>query len=209
MLSVLSNRRASRLAAAVVATLAFVACGPRDGDLADTTDSLAGMDTSPAAATPTPTMSDAQIAHVVMTANSGDSASGVFAQANARNAQVKEYAQMMVRDHGGANKQLWELTQRLSITPEEAEVSRQLLMDVETGKANLTGKTGAEFDRIYIDQEVQLHQKVLDQLDQVLIPGTQNAELKALLQAIRPTVSMHLERAKVLQTTVVTTASGN
>jgi putative membrane protein len=206
MLSALFETRARRLVAGMLAALALVACGPREGDLAD---SLAGMDTSPAAATPAGSvaLSDAQIAHIVMTANSGDSAVGALAAGKATNAQVKDYGQMMVRDHGGANKQLWELTQRLAITPEEGDVSRQLSMDVESAKTSLSAKTGADFDRSYIEGEVQMHQKVLDQLDQTLIPGTQNAELKSLLQQIRPTVAAHLERARTLVTTVTTASN--
>jgi putative membrane protein len=206
MLSALFETRARRLVAGMLAALALVACGPREGDLSD---SLAGMDTSPAAATPAGSvaLSDAQIAHIVMTANSGDSAVGALAVGKATNAQVKDYGQMMVRDHGGANRQLWELTQRLTIAPEEGDVSRQLSMDIESAKTSLSAKTGADFDRSYIEGEVQMHQKVLDQLDQTLIPGAQNAELKSLLQQIRPTVAAHLERARTLQTTVTTASN--
>lgn len=208
MFSVFSETRAPRLVASALAAVVLVACGPREGRNADSTDSLAGMDTSPAAATPTtPTLSDAQIAHIVMTANSGDSTLGALAVRTATNAQVKEFGRMMVRDHGDANKKVWELTQRLSITGEENDVSRQLTTDVDAAKTDVTGKTGAEFDRAYIGHEVQIHQKVLDALDQTLIPGAQNAELKSLLQAIRPTVSAHLERAKTLQTTVTTASN--
>jgi putative membrane protein len=211
MLSVFSESRAPRLVASALTAVVLVACGPREGRNADSTDSMAGMDTSPAAATPATgaTLSDAQISHIVMTANSGDSAMGALAVSKARNAQVKEFGRMMVRDHGDANKKVWELTQRLSITGEDNDVSRQLTTDVESAKTDVNGKTGADFDRAYIDHEVQIHQKVLDALDQTLIPGAQNAELKSLLQAIRPTVSAHLERAKTLQTTVTTATASD
>jgi predicted outer membrane protein len=128
MLSVFSESRAPRLVASALTAVVLVACGPREGRNADSTDSMAGMDTSPAAATPATgaTLSDAQISHIVMTANSGDSAMGALAVSKARNAQVKEFGRMMVRDHGDANKKVWELTQRLSITGEDNDVSRQL-----------------------------------------------------------------------------------
>lgn len=38
---------------------------------------------------------------------------------------------------------------------------------------------------------------VLDALDQTLIPGSQNAELEALLQQARPAFAAHLEVAAV------------
>ena len=68
----------------------------------------------------------------------------------------------------------------------------------------LGGQTGAGFDRAYIDHEVRYHQQVLDALDNTLIPGAQNAELKALLQQVRPNVAAHLERAKSIQTSLGT-----
>jgi putative membrane protein len=40
---------------------------------------------------------------------------------------------------------------------------------------------------------------VLDALDQTLIPGAQNAELKALLVKVRPAFVAHLEHAKSLR----------
>jgi putative membrane protein len=46
---------------------------------------------------------------------------------------------------------------------------------------------------------VAYHQAVLDAIDQTLIPGAQNAELKALLEQTRPAVAAHLEHARRLQ----------
>jgi putative membrane protein len=51
-------------------------------------------------------------------------------------------------------------------------------------------------------REVEYHQAVLDALDQTLIPSAQNAELKTLLQGVRPAIAAHLERAKQLQSTL-------
>ena len=38
-----------------------------------------------------------------------------------------------------------------------------------------------------------------DALDKTLIPGAQNAELKALLEGVRPAFVAHLDRAKQIQ----------
>jgi putative membrane protein len=58
---------------------------------------------------------------------------------------------------------------------------------------------GADFDKAYIDHEVEYHQSVLDALDKTLIPGATNAELKALLEKTRPAFAAHLEHAKQVQ----------
>ena len=202
MFVALTQRRRSALIAGG-ALLAFVAC--RSKETQTISDSVARMDTAPAAATPMPaTLTDAQIAHIAITANSLDSAAGEFAKANAKNAEVKEFAQAMTKEHGEVNKKANALATKLALVPEDNEGSRALQADADQSRTTLIGKSGADFDRAYIDHEVQVHQSVLDQLDQKLIPGTQNAELKSLLQSVRPMIAGHLDRAKRIQTTIAT-----
>jgi putative membrane protein len=189
---------------ALVGFPAVAACGG-GGEQADTTAGAtagaAGGTTAAAPAT-TPSLGDPQIAHVAVTANTIDSAAGASARTKARNAQVRDFAQQMIRDHGAVNKQAVALAQRLNVTPADNDVSRQLQQGAEQARTDLGGKTGADFDRAYIDHEVQYHQAVLDALDKTLIPGAQNAELKALLQQVRPNVAAHLERARSIQQTL-------
>jgi putative membrane protein len=182
---------------------ALVLLGACRGDqegTADTTGTTAGAGAAaPAAA---PALGDPQIAHVAVTANSIDSAMGALARPKAQNAQVRDFAQAMIRDHGAVNKQAVALVTRLNVTPAENDVSRQLQQGAEQARTDLGGKTGADFDRAYIDHEVRYHQTVLDALDNTLIPGSQNTDLKALLQQARPNFAAHLERARSIQGTL-------
>jgi putative membrane protein len=190
---------------AASALLVFVAC--RSKETQTISDSVAGMDSAPAAATPTPLpgrLTDAQIAHIAITANSVDSAAGEFALANVKNASVKEFARAMITEHGEANRKAKALATKLALVPEDNDASRALRSDADQARAALMGRSGADFDRAYIDHEVQAHQGVLDQLDQNLIPGAQDAELRSLLQAVRPMVAGHLDRAKRIQPTIAT-----
>jgi putative membrane protein len=176
----------------------------RQDSAADTTaDSAAPAAAAPAAGA-TPSLNDAQIAHAAVTANSIDSAMGELARPKAQNAQVRDFAQMMIRDHGAVNKQAVALAQRLNVTPEANDVSRQLQQSADDARSSLQGRSGAEFDRAYIDREVQYHQAVLDALDRTLIPGAQNPDLKGLLQQVRPNVAAHLQRAQQLQSSLGT-----
>src|SRR5215217_1216634 len=122
----------------------------------------AGLLAAPAAAGPA--LNDAQIAHVAVTANAIDSAAGANARTKARDTAVKDFAQQMVRDHGAVNKQAVALAQRLNVTPEDNDVSRQLTQGADQARTGMQGATGADFDRAYIDREVQFHQAVLDAL---------------------------------------------
>ena len=192
------------LLSSLALTAGLVACNREPEPSADTAAGAVGS--SAAAGAPAtaaaPALADPQIAHVAVTANSIDSAAGAAARTKAQNAQVKDFAQQMVRDHGAVNKQAVALATRLNVTPAENDVSRQLQQDAEQSKTNLASKSGAEYDRAYIDHEVQYHQAVLDALDKTLIPGAQNGVLKTLPQQVRPNVPAHLARAKRFQGTL-------
>jgi putative membrane protein len=168
-----------------------------DSAAASSTMSAPAADTAKPAAAP---INDAQIAHIVVTANSIDSTAGVMAKQKGTAKSVKDFAQTMINDHGAVNKQAVALATKLKVTPEDNDVSKSLKSDAEASASNLQGKSGADFDKGYIDREVAYHQAVLDALDKTLIPGAQNAELKALLEKARPSFAAHLARAKDIQT---------
>lgn len=185
----------------LVIWLAASACEPRKEHAPADPAAAAPVAEAPKA----PALTDPQIAHVAVTANSIDSAMGELAKTKARSSAVKGFAQTMITDHGAVNQQAVKLAQRLKVTPQANDVSRQLQQAADEARAGLESKSGAEFDRAYMEREAQYHQAVLDALDQLLIPGAQNAELKALLKGARPAFAAHLERAKQVQGALETT----
>ena len=184
----------------VLAVAAFVGCADRN-EAAEEAAEDAAVETPPAMApaAPAPALGDAEIAHIAVTANLLDAESGQTAKDKAQNAEVKKFAQQMITDHTNANKEANELAQRLNLTPAENATSQQLKTDHEQARNDLAGKTGAEFDRAYIAHEITVHQNVLNALDQTLIPGAQNAELRAFLEKIRPVMQAHLQLAQQIQ----------
>ena len=194
----MGKMRSGVFGAALVLAVVAGGCAPDDGaDGEATTDSLTVAPPPAPAAGAAPT--DAQIAMIVVTANSADSAAGEVAKTKGVNADVKAFGQRMVTDHGAVNKQATDLATKLNVTPEESDISRQMKSDAQSHMAALQGASGTEFDKAYIDHEVTMHQQVLDALDQQLIPNAQNAELKSLLETVRPAIAAHLESAKQIQ----------
>ena len=182
-------------------TAIVVAACSQQSDRTNAGDSAAApaamaADTGPAAA---PAVSDAQIAAIVVAANQVDIDAGQLAASKATNARVKEFARRMVTDHTGVNKAATALVTKLGVTPEPNETSRSLTTSGEQTRGSLQAKSGAEFDRAYIDNEVTYHQTVLDALDKTLIPNAQNAELKNMLVTTRPAFEAHLKMAKDVQ----------
>jgi putative membrane protein len=145
---------------------------------------------------------DAQIAHIVVTANQVDIDAGKLAASMGTSAEVKKFGQQMVTDHTGVNKQAVELATKLKVTPEDNPTSQSLKAGGEKNIANLKGLKGAAFDKAYIDNEVAYHQAVLDAVDKTLIPNAKNAELNALLVKVRPAFVAHLEHAKKIQSSL-------
>ena len=143
--------------------------------------------------------SDAQIASIVVVANQVDIDAGHLAESRARATDVKSFAKQMITDHTGVNKQAVALVTKLGVAPQDNPTSQSLKKGGEDNVKSLKSLKGAAFDKAYIDHEVAYHQQVLDAIDKTLIPSAQNAELKALLVAVRPAFVGHLEHAKQIQ----------
>jgi putative membrane protein len=144
-------------------------------------------------------INDAQIAHIVVTANQVDIDAGRIAESKGNSAEVKMFGKMMVTDHANVNSQATELAARLKLTPQENPTSQSLKMGGETNVANLKSLSGPAFDKAYISHEVEYHQAVVDTLNKMLLPSAQNAELKALISKVTPAFAAHLEKAKQIQ----------
>ncbi|TMH06421.1 MAG: DUF4142 domain-containing protein [Betaproteobacteria bacterium] len=145
---------------------------------------------------------DAQIAHIVVTANQVDIDAGKLAESKSANADVKAFGKLMVTDHTGVNKSATELVTKLKVTPEDNPTSQALKKGGEENLAKLKSLSGAAFDKAYVDHEVAYHQQVLDAVDKTLIPNAKNEELKALIVKVRPAFVAHLDHAKMLQSKI-------
>jgi len=202
----LTDRRVRGALAAIATAVALAGCKKSENPPADTaTPAVApAPDTTKPAAAAAPAINDAQIAHIVVTANSVDSAAGMLAEKKGATKAVKDFGKTMVTDHGGVNKQAVALVTKLNVTPEDNDTSKQLKSGGDTNLAKLQGLSGKAFDKEYIDHEVAFHQAVLDALDKTLIPNAQNADLKALLEKVRPAVAAHLDMAKKIQSSQTT-----
>lgn len=145
---------------------------------------------------------DAQIAHIVVTANQVDIDAGKLARSKGSNMDVKAFGKQMVTDHTGVNKQATALVKKLKVTPEDNPTSQSLKSGGMNNVKHLKTLKGAEFDKAYIDHEVTYHEQVIDTIDKTLVPNAKNEELKSLIVKVRPAFVGHLEHAKQIQATL-------
>jgi putative membrane protein len=144
------------------------------------------------------TWTDANIVALLDEANSADSAAGAIAVTKGTNSAVRDFGRRMMRDHHQLRAQGAALAKKLNITP--AAPSDDPLMPAaqkHMDNLNSTAK-GKDFDKAYIDGEVDIHKAVLETATKAA-GQTQNTELKNLIQKAAPVVQGHLTLAESIQ----------
>jgi putative membrane protein len=126
--------------------------------------------------------SDAEIAHIAYTAGALDAAAAKQALAKTKNAEVRSFAEVMLRDHEAVNEQALALVKKLKVTPADNATSQALAKQAKETEAKLAALDGTAFDHAYVANEVAYHRAVNGALRDTLIPSAHNSELKSLLQ---------------------------
>jgi len=139
-------------------------------------------------------LNDAQIAAITEAVNSAEIAQAKIAQIKSKDAAVKTFAAMMITHHEEAKQK----QAKLKLKTEESGISTALQADAGA-TLNALKDSDKDFDKTYIASQIKGHQKVLDTINDKLLPDVKDEQLKAYLKAIKPTVEQHLARAKQLQ----------
>jgi putative membrane protein len=160
---------------------------------------FSGLFSEVAFAQQNPALSDPEVAHVAVVANQIDIAYAAIAKEKSKDKEVIKFADTMTSDHNAVLGQAGDLVKKLGVTPKDNAVSQKLLADAETTKKGLKAKSGKDFDKAYIDNEVAYHKAVIGAVEGLLIPETENAELKTLLQNVVPALKTHLAHAEMVQ----------
>ncbi|MDN5214498.1 DUF4142 domain-containing protein [Fulvivirgaceae bacterium BMA12] len=157
------------------------------------------MQALPILAQENPTLSDPEVAHVAVVANQIDISYAEIAKKRSKNKAVLKFAETMANDHNAVIDQAAALAEKLGVTPKDNAVSQQLLADAEKTRKTLEASSRKAFDKTYIDNEVAYHKAVIAAVKGLLIPETENAELKELLQNVMPALETHLKHAEKVQ----------
>lgn len=127
------------------------------------------------------------------------------AEKKSTDANVKSFADAMLKDHSKNLENIEALAKKMHITPVSSNrINLLKRAGAEEIKA-LGSKQGKDFNVAYVDAMVKGHEKALKIIDEKLIPHTSNQELINLLNATKKTVSQHLEMAKNLQSKIAKT----
>jgi putative membrane protein len=119
-------------------------------------------------------------------------AAAQMAAERAESDEVKQLAQQLIKDHTQTNQQLMAIAQTV-----QAPISRRLSPAKQAELAILSSKTGAEFDKAFVDQQLATHLCAVA-LFQAEAQQGQNAELKQLASETLPKLQEHLQMVRRL-----------
>jgi putative membrane protein len=143
-----------------------------------------------ASANPTGQDSDQQFLTEAVQGNRAEVELGKMVAAKAHDPSVKQFAQLMVKDHTNALNQLQQLAQQKNVNVPEG-----LPPDAQDLQSKLQNDTGKQFDKDYMDGMVQDHEKDVQSFQD----ASQNAkdpDVKQLATKLTPTLQEHLAKAQ-------------
>jgi putative membrane protein len=191
---------------AVLSVLALSACGQRTQSSAEnvvnaTENAFSNaanatgnvIDNASLALTPTPTPQE--FIDKVSKSDAFEIAAGQLAKANGSAAAVKEFAQMMIDAHAKSTADLKKAAGGLTppLTPDPV-----LTGDQKDKLSDLSKLKGADFDKKYIDGQIDAHEDALALMKKYAADGTE-ASFKAAAQQMVPVVQRHLDRANEIK----------
>lgn len=157
------------------------------------------------APTPTPgipapnQLTDANIGSIAQTYNAGEVQVAEMAVTKSMNPAVQAFSQTIVRDHQQANQQLAGILSARQIQPVPSSTTTEI-QELDRGTMTaLQTQTGANFDRTYMDSEIEHHRWIINQLDAAMIPQARDGSLENYLKAGRKLEESHLKEAEKIR----------
>jgi putative membrane protein len=191
-LEVFLVRRAS-LAPALLASLTF--CSPdRSRSVGETgmaVDTAAGADSLPPSGTMvTPAAILSQL-HLTKTAEMRLSR---LAARKASSPEVRRIAQRLADDHRKNRNAVRAMAQRLGLTLTQAAAQDSAPVPVD-----FEDKAGAEFDRAFVEHQINQHRENIEKIQIQLLPASQSAEVRAYLHSTVAEMQTHLTSLQQVQ----------
>jgi putative membrane protein len=140
-------------------------------------------------------LSDAQILGVANTTNDGATALSGLALSRAQSEPVRQFARLVLNDQSAAKDQGHQIAMKLRIKPAPSSVGNALQKQTDDALGHLEKSGAVDFDRIYMESQVRLLQRVVQVFDE-LVPQTDSKELKRLVSDMRGQAEHHLDLAR-------------
>lgn len=140
-------------------------------------------------------LDDPTIVAIFDAANSWDIETGALAEKKGTTKEIRDFGAMLVHDHSMVRQQGRDLAKKLGVQPTPPK-DFAMAKDHEAAMKTLRAAEGKEFDRVFLQHEVNFHKAVIDAVTTTLLPATQNAELKSLETRVAPAFQAHMTAAQ-------------
>src|SRR6478672_12588417 len=173
----------------VLLVLGLISVGCTSTNKASTPDTTAQPNSGAAASSPS-TSADQDFVTKAAQGNSAEVALGQIVAGKTKNPAVKQFSQMMVKDHTAALTELQELAQSKNLNFNDA-----LPEDAQSLQTKLSSDTGTQLDKDYMDSMIEDHQKDVQEFtDQS--QKAKDPDLKQWASKTLPILQKHLEKAQ-------------
>ena len=122
---------------------------------------------------------------------------GRLASERATHPQVKEFAQMMVRDHQMAGDELRQVATSANV---QLNLPVEPDGDHKDAREELSKLSGRDFDRKYMDKMVDEHQEAVNEVEKKT--SSDNPQVREWATKTLPKLRQHLEQAKQIDETL-------
>ncbi len=136
----------------------------------------------------------------VHNANAGEIALGKLASTKATNSVVKSFGSQMVKDHQAMMSDAHALMSKVNATADSTwDDAKDLAGDGTEKLKELTDKEkGADWDKNYVESQIDMHQRVLDKLQDAAKNSTDSTVTAALAKSTAK-VQEHLTKAQSIK----------
>ena len=142
-------------------------------------------------------LDDPTIIAIFDAANSWDIETGAIAAKKGSSKEVREFGAMLARDHEVVRQQGRDLVKKLGVKP-TPPTDFALAKNHAAALRTLEARSGAAFDRAFLEHEVSFHKAVIDAVNGSLLPALKNEEARALVTKVAPAFQAHMLAAQAL-----------
>lgn len=193
--------------AAALAVLTF--CSPANDRRTDGTETasdgsagLSSRDTAPAPPADTSAgavSTPAAILSQMNVANTAEIQLGRMAAKKAASPEVKRIAEKLAVDHSKNREQVRDLAQKLNVPLTPAAGGDVTASDSVALPSDLESKSGAEFDRAFVEHQIEDHESNIQKIQSQMLPTAQDPQVKIYLQRTLADMQGHLASLKEVQ----------
>jgi putative membrane protein len=138
------------------------------------------------------TLSDGEIVAIYDQVNSFDIETALLGAARAKSPSVRALAAAVARDHIGVRNAASALARKAGISPMLPSERFAAASDHDALMEDLLARSGADFDRAYISNELAFHRAAIEAVQSVLLAQAHDAALQAHFRDVLPHFEHHL-----------------